>query len=503
MKKSFISSLSVYVATVIQMVFTFLTSVYVIRYLSVENYGAYKLIFSLLTFSTYFTSFGLENTLGRFVPEYLSKGNYRNVNHLLLLTILIRISAIFLFIVILVSFKHSIFSFLNFPSFLMTWLGVICVLIFLERTKGLFGEQFLASYLELYFAKINVIVISIIRFFLFLFVVYNNWGLEGLILSLLAVDMISFVYFLVLAAKKYNYNKVRYSSKSLINLDYKRISRFSLFSFLAVSTFVFREIMIDNFVISYYLDVSMVGLYSFAAVLVGIPRQLNPISILRGVFNPLLVKRYYEANEDKNVLIFFYRFFNKLFFFISLPMFIGLGILGEEIITLIYGTRYLQTLSIIYILLISYSIGFLSYTYTSIINVLEKNELFFYSGIFSVYNLVMDIILVAKFGIIGAAIATGSATVLSYFYFYYFVRKLTKINFIFPFKSLLNSLFNLLPMILFLLIFKKYIINIELLITAIVFSLIIYLLISFFNKLFSNEEREMINCAIGKNIWVF
>ncbi len=177
-----------------------------------------------------------------------------------------------------------------------------------------------------------------------------------------------------------------------------------------------------------------------------------------------------------------------------------MAILAKEIIFLVYNPKYLESLSVVYILLISYSIGFLSYTFASIINVLEKNELFFYSGIFSIYNLIMDIILIAKFGIIGAAIATGSALVLQYFYYYYFVRKLTKINFVFPFKSLFKSLFNFMPTIVFLFFFKPFITDIWFLITAIIFAMIIYFITSYINKLFSEKEREMINNAIGKRL---
>jgi len=318
MNKSFISALSVYISTGVQITFAFLASVYVIRYLSVDDYGAYKLIASIIVLATYLTSFGLDNTLGRFVPEYLSKGNYRNVNYLLLLTLAVRTTIIFIFIGILVIFKNPIFSFLSLPDFLMTWLVVICILIFLERTKSLFGSAMLASYLELYLDKLNVIVVSIIRFMLFVLVVINNWGLKGLIFSLLILEILSFIYFLILAVKKYIDNKNKYTS-SKTSLEYKRITRFSFYSFLAVSTGIFKEIMIDNFVISHYLGASMVGLYSFAAVFVGITKQLNPTSILRGVFNPLLIKRYYAANEDKSILIFFYIFFNKLFFLFQLP----------------------------------------------------------------------------------------------------------------------------------------------------------------------------------------
>lgn len=184
-------------------------------------------------------------------------------------------------------------------------------------------------------------------------------------------------------------------------------------------------------------------------------------------------------------------------------MLIGLGILSKEIITFIYNPKYLQALPVIYILISSYSIGFLVGTFRTIINVLEKNELFFYSGVFSIYNLVMDIILVTKFGIIGVAIATGSTLVLQYFYYYYFVRKLTKIDFVFPFNNLFKSLFNLMPMIVFLFFFKPLIINIGLLITAIILAIIIYFITSYINKLFSEKERDMINNAIGRKIWLF
>ena len=216
MKKSAVSALSVYISIGVELAFTFLASVYVIRYLSVDDYGAYKLIASIVTLATYLTSFGLENTLGRFVPEYLSKKNYRNVNYLLSLMLVIRTLIIFVFIGILAVFKNPVFSFLKLPNVLMTWLIVIFILIFLNRTKSLFGSAMLASYLELYLDKLNVIVISIIRFILFLFVVKNNWGLEGLIISLLVVEILSFVYFLILAIKKYIDKHLLYKKPRII-----------------------------------------------------------------------------------------------------------------------------------------------------------------------------------------------------------------------------------------------------------------------------------------------
>jgi len=503
MNKTSISSILVYVSSIIRAVFSFLTFIYIVHYLSVTDYGAYKLIASIITFATYFTSLGLENTLVRFIPENISKGNYKNVNRILLLSLIARISLIFLFIGILFVFKQSIFSFFNLPDILMVWLPVICLIIFLSRTKSLFGKSLLSSYLELYINEMNVIAVTILRFFFFLLVIFNNWGLVGLIISMLCVEIISFCYFLFFAIKKYRNNNRKTSHIYCKGNNYKRIIRFSLYSFLAVTGGIFKETMIDNFVISYFLGPTHVGLYSFAVALVGITRQFSPMMILRGVFNPLLVKKYYTAKEDKNVLIFFFTFFNKLFYFISIPMFIGLGMLSKEIIIFIFDVKYLSALPVIYILLSSYTIGLLSATFVPIINTIEKNELFFYSIVFSIYNLIMDIILISKFGIIGAAIATGSALFLQYYYYYYFVRKVSKINFVIPYKCVLKVLLNFTPSVIFLLFFKKYIANLGLLIVAIIFSSLIYFIASYYNKLFSGRERQMINNSIGKKIWVF
>jgi O-antigen/teichoic acid export membrane protein len=493
----------VYISTGIQIVFTFLTSVYIIRYLSVEEYGAYKLIGSIIIFATYLTSFGLESALGRFIPEFIGKRQYKKINRILLLALLLRISVLFIFAGLLVFFKYSIFNFLNLPSILMSWLGVIILIIFIQRTDSLFGDQFLASYMEHYLSRLNQVGATVLQFVLFLCVVFYNWGLGGLILSMLIVQSLSFICYLYLAIRKYTRNVRCYNIEDTFRLENRRILRFSLFSFLAVSTGVFKEIMIDNFVISHYLGAKMVGLYSFAAVMTGIVRQINPIGILKGVFNPLFTRKYYSNSEDREILLFSFEFFNKLYFFITIPALIGMGLLAKEIIIYVYNPEYINTLSIIYVLLGCYSIGLLTYTFDAIINTLEKNELFFYSGIFSIYNLIMDIILIPRFGIIGAAIATGSALVLQYFYYYYFTQKLTGLNFVFPFGSLFKSLINLIPMVMFLFIFKQYISSILSLLTTIFTAMIIYFLTAYFNKLFSDKERTMINNAIGRNIWVF
>ena len=145
MNKTSLSSLSMYISIGVKIFFTFLISVYIIRYLSTDDYGAYKLIASILTFAAYCTSFGLSNAIVRFVPEYLIKREYKKVNRLIIIVVLFKITIVFLFIIILHIFKNSLFSFLNLPNILMVWLGVISLIIFFQQMYKVFGVSLLDS----------------------------------------------------------------------------------------------------------------------------------------------------------------------------------------------------------------------------------------------------------------------------------------------------------------------------------------------------------------------
>jgi len=504
MKKVFISSVSIYLGRLSQILFGFLTSVYVVRYLSTQDYGAYKLIHTILLFSTYFTSLGLESTLGRYIPEFITKGRYKTVNRLISLALLLRIFAVLLLFGFLAFFRDFIFSFFNFPTILIVWFPAIFILIFLNRIKTLIGSQLLAAYIEHYLDNVNKIGSSVLRFALFLMVVKNNWGLEGLILSTICVDFLSFLYYLFFAVKKYLHNarlarNSEITSPETHEVNLRRIGRYAAFSYLSTSSDIFKEILIDNFVISHYMNMSAVGIYSFAASLIEIPRSFNPTNLLRSLFVPLLVRSYYKNGQSIDTLKFFYDLMNKVFLLISFPFYLTIGILAKEIVTYVFAVKYLPAVPIVYIFVASYIIGDMVYTFRPIINVLEKTELLFLSSIFSAYNLIMDIVLIKHLGLIGVAIATGSAAVLQYLYFFAALRVVSGPVFRFPFKSILKSVLNFCPSLAFLFIYRKSIDNIWQLLFAFVVTITLYLLFSYYNRIFTREELDFLRARLGRN----
>ena len=503
--KEFKSSISVYVYRFVQSICHFFLSIYVVRYLTKADYGAYKLIGSISFVVVYLSSFGLERVIMRYVPEYLEKKSYRKVNTLIIISLLIKVTSLAIFVLVTNIFKNLFFSFLNLPEVLSTWYLIICLIIFLNLTKSVFGVALLSAYIEQYYVGINQIIYSVLQLFLFLGVVYLDYGLAGLILSMLISEVVSFSLYLVSSGRKILNNKrlsLLGGENNFEKINYKRISRFGLFSFLVIAVFSFVDTSIDNLVISHYYNSDRVAAYGFAASLVMMIASLAPGSCLRNVFNPIFIKRYTNT-KNAGDLIFGFDFIIKIDLFIMLPVFTGLFLLSDKVVTYVYDSQYLDTIPIINILICFFLFKELIYAFDPLINVLEKNELFLISGIFSIYNLVMDIVLVPRYGIIGAAIATGSTGVLLYIYYWLASLFYIKLKLRFPFMSVFKVILNVLPMIGFILLTKHYITSIPTLSIIIASSAAIYATVSYFNKPFSQRDRNLINKAIGKEMFVF
>ena len=74
-KKAFSGSIHQYLASFATLFFSSLTSIYIIRELSIEDFGIYNFIISLIAMSQVVTSLGLAPTIQRYVPEYREKRN--------------------------------------------------------------------------------------------------------------------------------------------------------------------------------------------------------------------------------------------------------------------------------------------------------------------------------------------------------------------------------------------------------------------------------------------
>lgn len=449
---------------------------------------------------TYFTSLGLEATITRYISEYRSQGYLDRINKLLLLSIVLRGSALILFFLTVGIYKKVIFEWMNFPQTINEFYIIIALFVFLSRFKWAFGSPLMASYGKVYISKIHDILLSLLRLILYSIVINYDLGIEGLIFAKLLLESISISFFAFMAIGIIMSNR-KNDSLSLDRVEYKRISKFSIYSILEHATGVFREMLIDNFFIIHYLNTYSVGIYSFAIILVGIPRGLNPLSLMRSIINPNLVDNYYSSGKRDDILYTYFDLLIKIYFLVSVPLLIGLAFIAREMVTIIYGQKYIESLPIIYIYLGCFSIGLLQYAIDPIINVLEKKYIYVYgTAIFAGLNILLNVLLIPVYGVIGASIATGSSLALQSIFYFMIFNKVTGLNFRLPIKDILRAILNYIPYTAFLWIYSPYNSNIMSIIVGIVLAMLIYIVTLSKYKILNEDEKVALKNITGMNI---
>jgi len=143
------------------------------------------------------------------------------------------------------------------------------------------------------------------------------------------------------------------------------------------------------------------------------------------------------------------------------------------------------------------------YAYTPILYALEKSRILFIASGAAIYNLIMDLILIPRLGILRAILATGSAGIILLPYYYIALKKEGSVKLKYPWKSFIKFSVNNIPLCFMLFFLKGFIHNITSLIGILIIGAIIYLCLSCLNKGFEEKDRELINKAIGSKLFVF
>ena len=250
--------------------------------------------------------------------------------------------------------------------------------------------------------------------------------------------------------------------------------------------------------IGYFLDQKSVALYAFALGLLTMISKANPSLLLRGMFSSILTKQY-SINKSMTNLKDKFAIITKITMIAVIPLYALLGINAKNIISLVYSDKYLETLPLIYIGLIFFIFREFTHPFNPLINTLEKNKLFLYTGIFSVYNGMANYILIPKLGIMGALIATGSASAMIFLFYLYQFKKIF-ISSYFHWKTLGKVILYSSSIILMGIIFNGYVTNVFLLFGVMLIEIIVFYFILTIFKVFSDEEREFLNKQIGKKL---
>lgn len=245
---------------------------------------------------------------------------------------------------------------------------------------------------------------------------------------------------------------------------------------------------IDSIVLGYFDGAIAVGFYNAAIPIIAL------FSIAQEIFMHLLVPltvKAYTQNKISEVREISKQV-AKWIFMLDLPLFIIIFLFPGAIINLLFGSEYLVAEKALQILAIGAIFSFTMFISNNFLFILGKSKLMLVNLVVaSIINLILNIILVPKYGLVGAAISTAIVTILLtlvlMFQSWYFIK-------IIPLKRkmLRILLVSLIPLFILFILKGFFIINIfSLIVLGILFSLI-YILLLFSTRCLDKNDWEIV-----------
>jgi O-antigen/teichoic acid export membrane protein len=402
---------------ILSQVTSLVVTVFLVRALSEYNYGIYNLLYSVIGLLGMVASFGLANTLQRYIPEYYNKGEFRIANNLYRFASIIRLFSNVVILGLGLVYWEFIAPYLKILAY-KNYFMLFTLIVLLHTQRGLLEICLDSYFLQKYSQGFSFafVFIKAVGYALAIMMEMDLW-------FILIIDLLG--YSIIFSTLHIIYNKEIPTSTGLmkkINLGEKRrLIRYALFYNFNDTGLGFLNADFDNFIIVMYLNPVAVGAYAFCQRVTRMLQRAIPVNYLLEVIRPAFFS--FGSFTDTQQINIFYQSLIKINYLFNIPIFFFLSILGEEFIIILFGGKFLGYDHILAVVYFFSMINAFQTPVGLVAQLKEKADIILYSKVFAIYNIIADILLIKYFGIWGAVFATGTAVLGKNIFIWYFVRK--------------------------------------------------------------------------------
>lgn len=405
-KNTFWLSVSATLSKVIRSVFV----IYAARLIGSGEFGVFSYALGIVSIFSLFSDIGLTPLLTRELARSDEVKRERNVRSIINLKAILLILSFAL--VILVSPFVSKIPEAN------SILPLVALLVFLDNIRS-FGFSVIRADNKMEKESKIEIVTEIITAIAGITIIYFNPTVNGLVTGYL-IGSATGVFLIITAMRKLLKNLFSNFDKNGILEMFKMASPYAL-----VGIFGMFMTNIDTYIIGFFLNASYVGLYAAALRPVGII-YLVP-TFLSGAIFPIMNRFHIEKNETGLNRVLENGIIATLA--IAIPITIGGIIMGGSLMYNLFGDGYKGSIEAFKILLITtlpifpgVIMGFF------LISKGIRKAPVKATALGALVNVVLDILLIPKYGIEGSAITTLFAQLIMNFILFIEVKKVTKIK---------------------------------------------------------------------------
>lgn len=398
--------IQIFSANVINKVVQFITIAFLTQIISKEDYGSFTYAQNLMSFVLLFEGAGVTTGILQYCS--VSKDSKEKIGILkygvsrgILVNIILSIGV----------FIYAIFGKLPIEGSRNSLMMLACVPIF----SVVFNS--IQVYLRSTFRNTEFSILTsfnTIVYFLATVGLSLKLGVSGLIIGMYIAYLVSIVLGAWFIRKDLFYNKIKLDSK------FDKV-KFLKYSIVTVLTNAMSQIL-------YLLDTQLIGIFTkdeavLASYKVATTIPFNLIFIPTSIM--VFAYPYFAQNKnDKAWIKNRVSQLTKILLVINLVIGLG-GVIFSDLILSIFGKQYLDAKACFNVLMIGYIIaGTFRVPYGNILASLGLVKANFINAIFSgIANIVLDVVLIIKYGSIGAAYATLIVFMISSFIHFMFIKR--------------------------------------------------------------------------------
>lgn len=404
---------------VLSQIATVLGYIVLVRAMSKNDFGIFNLMYSFIPLVGTLASFGLEQTLRRFQPEYLRQDKFSAAAWLVKRVANLRlVTNCTILAVLLLIWNHVAPSF-GLGPFRVEF-EILCVLVILHFQSQILQLSMASHMLHRY----SVGSIAMLSFGKLIF--YSALAAAGA-LSLrtaLCTDTISYAFVYVFLRVVYQRHCAAGSPQESYEPpreERQRLVKYAVYNNFNDAGSLFLDSRMDNFFIAAFMNAVSVGIYAFYMRLNEMATNVLPVRLFENIIQPMF---FSVEPQDADVrLPQYFTFLLNTNLLLQWPIVAFAVAYHSEIVHVVFGGKFIEEAWLLPIVLGFSTINCFATPVSLVAQYEEKAHIQLLSKIFAGYNVAAMLLLIPYLGLYGAAIASGSAQALKNLFVWWHVRR--------------------------------------------------------------------------------
>lgn len=478
-----------------------------VRFLTKEEYGTYIVLLAVFELLQIISQVGIFQAAFRYVPEFRAKNAIGQLYYLVIFLLFFRFITLLFAIAVVWFCSGHIANWLNIPLIMAVMPLYVCVIFFegmARYTDLIFDSLLLQAYSQISvllrngFRLLSLVIISLEL------IDFKKFSLEDWLIIEIIASLIGCFFSVTVLLSKLRREYQKNKSNSNTSIDFKRIYAYVLPVYLAQLLSLLQSPDMVKILVAKITDVIQAGAFGFAAIIHNTIQRNSPVFLLIGVVRPLFISHHEQGRSRKELLVLASLVLKLNVFFIA-PIITIAIVLNKNLAIVLSGGKFPDSGIYLIILLLLLPIQTFRLVLGLLTVVVEEAKAGLYATFWGLLGVIGGLVFAKFYGPLALCMGLVVSELLITIQIKKNLKYVHDLDFVIDIKGFFYILFSCCFAVVCVSLTQSFL-PVDLKQLTLVVSLIIgvvYVVSSYFWKPFTVQERNMINKALPKPLFVW